>query len=407
MSRGKILFQLSGSIACFKACALLSSLVKSGFEVEVVATRSALEFVGEATLEGLTGRRVHIETFASGEYMNHIHLARWADLLLLCPATANTLNKLASGIGDDLISALFLAHNFTKPYLVAPAMNASMLRHPATQSSLLRLQDWGVEVLGSGDGPLACGEVGEGRLLEPEHLLSEIEKRFSTTAAPLSILLTSGGTREPIDGVRSIANTSTGSTGAALADYFISRGHRVTYVHATNAMQPRGKVDRAVNFESFSDLEGCLQRELKAQSFDAVIHAAAVSDYRVAEVASPRGLLAPTGKIESSDELSLKLVRTPKLVDRLRSWSRNPLTKIVAFKLTNTEDAQTRAAAIAKLATHAQADFIVHNDLHGISDSRHEAIIFAANETPQRVAQTVTKVDLARALESLLIKKET
>src|SRR5690606_33467299 len=133
MSRSKILFIMTGSIACYKACQLLSKLSQNNYEVQVVATASALEFVGNATLEGLSGKAVVSDIFAHGRNMDHIHLARWADLIIVAPATANFINKMAQGAADDLASTLFLAHDFTKPFLVAPAMNTSMYQHPATQ----------------------------------------------------------------------------------------------------------------------------------------------------------------------------------------------------------------------------------------------------------------------------------
>ena len=170
MSKGNILFKLSGSIAAYKACALISRLVQDGYTVQTVASKAALEFIGPATLEGLTGRAVECETFASGRAMQHIHLAKWADLTIVCPASANTINKLASGIGDDLLTTLFLAHDFKKPYLLAPAMNTLMYRHPATAASLQKLASFGVAILETASGVLACGDVGEGRLLEPELL---------------------------------------------------------------------------------------------------------------------------------------------------------------------------------------------------------------------------------------------
>ena len=406
MSRGKILFQLSGSIACFKACQLLSQLVKAGFEVEVVATRSALQFVGEATLEGLSGRKVHVETFATGEYMNHIHLARWADLILLCPATANTLNKLAAGVGDDLLSTLFLAHDFKKPYLVATAMNASMPQHPATQASIEKLESWGVEFLGSGTGRLACGEVGEGRLLEPNDLFARIEERFAPVTKPLSVLITSGGTREPIDGVRSITNSSSGRTGSAIADAFSRRGHQVTFLGSKFSVQPSEPTEASLAFESFSDLEAALTNQLKENKFDAVVHAAAVSDYRVAEIQTSHGTATVNGigKIESSDELTLKLVRTPKLIDQLRSIARNKKIAIVAFKLTNTLDNTAREKAVEKLQHQAAPDILVHNDLHEIEENTHRATIFSG--LLKRPAVTMTKSELARELEFLITKQK-
>jgi phosphopantothenoylcysteine decarboxylase/phosphopantothenate--cysteine ligase len=173
-----VLFQLSGSVAAFKACALISKLVQSGFEVQTAATASTFEFVGRATLEGLTGRPVFTDIFQNGRAMDHIHLAKWAELTILCPATANQINKLAAGIGDDAVSTLFLTHDFKKPYWVVPAMNEEMWLHPATQASLKVLGSWGVRVLEPAEGRQACGDVGPGRMLEPEVLLSLVEDHF-------------------------------------------------------------------------------------------------------------------------------------------------------------------------------------------------------------------------------------
>ncbi len=163
----RILFQLTGSIACYKACDLISRLVKRGFAVQTVASPGALRFVGAATLEGLTGRPTFADLYAPGRTMDHIHLARWADVALLCPATANSMNRIAAGLADDAIGALFLAWEIaSKPYLIAPAMNAAMWDHPATRASRERLAGFGARILPVGDGRLACGEHGEGRLAE-------------------------------------------------------------------------------------------------------------------------------------------------------------------------------------------------------------------------------------------------
>jgi phosphopantothenoylcysteine decarboxylase / phosphopantothenate---cysteine ligase len=417
MSKGKILFQLSGSIACFKACQVLSRLAQSGYELEVVATKSALEFVGEATLEGLTGKRAHTDTFARGAYMNHIHLIRWADLVVLCPATANTLNKLAAGVADDLLSTLFLAHDFQKPYLIAPAMNTHMLRHPATRSSIQKLRSWGIEILASGSGTLACGEIGEGRLLEPEALFSEIEARLQRTSTPLEVLITSGGTKEPIDGVRSIGNTSTGRTGAEITDHFLSKGHRVTLLRSNDSVSPALEPTAHRTFDGFRDLSDALSAELAAKRFDAVIHAAAVSDYLVSEVLSEGKPVASSefsgrvGKIDSASEITLRLTRSPKLVDGLREMSANSAVQIVAFKLTNTENAHERLEAVRKLASHARPELIVHNDLHDIDtkSGAHGATIFSGldPEKPVNLATTNSKKSLAETLEQLLLKGAT
>ncbi len=173
--RKNVLFLLSGSIACYKACAVVSRLAQAGVTVQTAATAAALKFVGAATLEGLSGRPVFSDVFEAGRALEHIELARQADLALVCPATANTLNKLAAGLGDDPVSTLFLAWEIkTKPWLVAPAMNAMMWEHPATVKSLATLRSWGVRVIEPAEGPHACGEGGAGRLREPEEIATEV-----------------------------------------------------------------------------------------------------------------------------------------------------------------------------------------------------------------------------------------
>lgn len=179
-----ILFALSGSIACYKACPVLSRLVQDGHTLQCVATDSALQFIGPATLEGLSGRPLLTDTFAPGRWMEHIELNRWADLTLLCPATANRLNKMASGVADDLLGNLWLTHDFRKPFLVAPAMNTRMWTHPITQHSLEKLTQLGLIVLAPSSGNLACGDIGEGRLMEPEAILTALEP-YLTPKEPL------------------------------------------------------------------------------------------------------------------------------------------------------------------------------------------------------------------------------
>ncbi|MDO8803254.1 MAG: flavoprotein [Elusimicrobiota bacterium] len=177
-SKGKILFQLTGSIACYKACNVVSKLVQEGFDVKTVCSANALKFIGKSTLEGLTHNAVYVDTFEDRSALEHIALTKWLDLAIICPATANIINKLAAGIGDDYISTVFLAFDFSKPYLVAPAMNQNMWAHPATRRSAGILAGWGVKMLGTGTGYQACGDKGAGRLLEPDAIYKEIIKHL-------------------------------------------------------------------------------------------------------------------------------------------------------------------------------------------------------------------------------------
>lgn len=179
MSKGNILVQLSGSIAAYKTCCVISRLVQADFEVQTVATPNALRFVGAATLEGLSGKPVFSDVYESGRMLDHIHLAKRADLAILCPASANSINRLASGLAEGVLGSLFLSFDPSKkPYLIAPAMNHAMFSHPATQAALSRLESWKVQILPAAEGHQACGDAGLGRLLEPDRIFEEIMRRF-------------------------------------------------------------------------------------------------------------------------------------------------------------------------------------------------------------------------------------
>jgi phosphopantothenoylcysteine decarboxylase/phosphopantothenate--cysteine ligase len=423
MAKGRILFQLSGSIAAFKACAAISRLAQEGYEVQAVATANALRFVGTATLEGLTGREPMTDTFAPGRAMQHIEASKWADVAVLCPASASAINKLAAGIGDDLLSTLFLAHDFAKPYLIVPAMNEKMYLHPATQSSLEKLKSWGVRVLEPAKGAHACGDAGWGRLLEPEAIALEVALALSgpspgalngPSPTALRVLVTSGGTQEPIDSVRSIANFSTGRTGAAIASFLAARGHNVTLLKARHAAAPAASSRIALReFAAFAELEAALRSELRPNAgrppYAAVVHAAAVGDYAIERVEDESGNPLPLGlgKASSSGRLTLRLRRQPKLVAGLRDFAADPRLTVVAFKLTSGASAEERAEAVGRLARDARPDFIVHNDLMEIAShgSAHASAIYGPGDGQGAVAlaSCSTKEELARALERFLL----
>ncbi len=423
-ARPRVLFQLSGSIAAYKACHVISRLVQAGCEVQTVATRAALEFVGAATLEGLTGRPVESETFAPGAYMNHIHLMKWADIVVLCPATANTINKLASGIGDDLLSTLFLAHDFKKPYLVAPAMNTKMHDHPTTQASIVKLREWGIEVLGSASGALACGDVGVGKLLDPDLLIDEIERRLperetlgsGATIPPLpgkrsvenslDILVTAGGTKEPIDAVRSITNTSSGLTGALIAETLSTLGHNVTFLHARDGKRPEAREGGGgigavalVPFVTFRDLDEAIRRLLLEREYDAVIHMAAVSDYSIDHLTVNGLQTAVNGetKLDSGESVSISLKKNHKILPRIKEYARRPEMVVVGFKLTVGANPGERRRAVERVSLGT--DLIVHNDAEDIDPRLHPATFYADGA---EVARTQTKFELAAKLEELI-----
>ncbi len=363
MFGSNLLVIFTGSIAAYKGCDVVSRLVQRGHRVRCVATPSALKFIGPATLEGLTGSPVLSDAFAPGAALEHINLTRWADAVLVCPATANTLNRFAAGLADDLPGALFLAHDRAKPWLVAPAMNPAMWSHPATVAAVEKLRGWGVRFIAPAAGRTACGEIGEGRLAEPDAIVAAVETARARPGRRQRVLITAGGTAEPVDGVRVLTNTSTGATGALIATQLSRAGHEVVLLRAQNAIAADGPC-REETFVTFVQLESALRRLLAAESFDAVIHAAAVSDYRVDQVVMVRAEepAASDGKLPSGGAPVLKLRANPRLVDSLRGWSRAPFT-LVAFKLTQGAEAAQAAEAVRKLFAHSGADYVVHNDL--------------------------------------------
>jgi phosphopantothenoylcysteine decarboxylase / phosphopantothenate---cysteine ligase len=402
MSGSKIVFVLTGSIAGYKACDAISRLVQQGHCVRTVATESALRFIGAATLEGLTGARVLTDLFEPGAALEHINLTRWADAVVVCPATANTMNRFAAGLADDLAGALFLAHDRSKPFLIAPAMNPAMWRHPATEAAVDRLVRWGVRLIPPGEGRTACGEEGEGRLAEPPAIVAAIEAALARPPRRLRVLVTSGGTAEPIDGVRVLTNASTGRTGAAIADRLLRGGHDVVLLRARSSA-PAATGCRDETFSSFADLDSSLARILSSSHFDAVVHAAAVGDFGVGEVlvdgaARPTG----TGKLDSDAAPLLRLQPHPKLLDSLRARSLNGSIRVVAFKLTVGEGRGGIERAVASLFGRSRADLIVHNSLEerAGADAFPSEIHFPDGRPAERCA---TRAELAAALERILV----
>ena len=399
----KILFILSGSIACYKACAAISQLVQRGHQVRAVATRSALKFVGTTTLEGLTQGRVWTDLFEEGAALDHISLARWADVVVLCPATAHTLNRITAGLGDDLAGALLLAHDWTKPLVVAPAMNPAMWSHPATAASAERLRTWGARFVEVGSGRTACGEMGEGRLAEPEEIVAAIESAVSRPARRLRVLITSGGTSEPVDGVRVLTNSSTGETGALMAEHFSRVGHEVVLLRARNARRPSARC-REILFSTFAELATAFGELLPAEHFDAVIHAAAVSDFSVDAVEVNGAILPPGGgKLRSDVAPTIKLRRNPKLLDSIRTRSRNPAVRVVGFKLTQGAAPAEVRAAVHTMISGGAADFVVHNDLA----AREGGGAFPAEIWGESgiIETCETRASIGHALEKLLTSR--
>ncbi len=390
LSEKKILIGLSGSISAYKVCELISLLKKNKAHVRVIATDSALQFVGKATLEGLCDHPVLTSDFVDGQMMSHIHWAKWADLFMIAPASAQTINSLHTGTGHSPLISTYLAYDLKKPLLVAPAMNTQMLYHPTTQQSFKQLSSWGLSILPTGAGDLACGDVGEGRLLEPEILFQEIRSALFP-AAKLSILITAGGTKIPIDSVRSITNKSSGRTGTLLADYFSQKHYSVELLLSKEAEAPK-YTQNVSRFETYADLAKLLEEKLTKNKYDLVIHAAAVSDFGVENTDS-------AGKIPSGQSMVLHLYSTEKIIAKIKNWNQN--CKLVGFKLTDTNDEAARDHSIRKLFTQS-ADWVIHNDLSQISDKTHHFHLYDAKK---EIAQCETKQQLGPLIENSILKE--
>ena len=277
---------VTGSIASYKAAEVASRLVQDGAAVEVAMTPSATEFIAPLTFRSLTGREPYVDMFApDGEPGEaHVELARRADLMLVAPATATTLARLAHGLADDFVSLTALATR--APLLVAPAMDAQMWEHPATVANAETLRRRGVELLGPLSGRLASGRSGAGRLVEPEALVGAVRARLGREGGDLAgrrIVVTAGGTREPLDAVRYLSNRSSGRMGHALAEAARDRGAEVVLVSTVGAQLASPYGVRCVAVESAGEMLEAVRRH--ADGADALLMAAAVSDYRPREPA--------------------------------------------------------------------------------------------------------------------------
>ncbi|WP_188816560.1 bifunctional phosphopantothenoylcysteine decarboxylase/phosphopantothenate--cysteine ligase CoaBC [Calditerricola satsumensis] len=308
--KGKtILLGVTGGIAAYKAAALTSRLVQQGADVHVILTEAAARFVTPLTFQALSRNAVHTDVLEEKDprVIAHIDLADRADLVIVAPATANFLAKAACGLADDMLSAVLLATR--APVLLAPAMNVNMYRHPAVQANLARLRAWGWHVVEPGEGYLACGWTGKGRMAEPEAIAAAAEALLAgqRDLAGLRILVTAGATQEALDPVRYLTNRSSGKMGYAIAEEAARRGAEVILVTGPTALEPPADV-RVVRVTTAQEMyEAVLDAYPRV---DVVIKAAAVADYR------PKTVHAQKMK-KGAETLVLELERTPDILQTL------------------------------------------------------------------------------------------
>jgi phosphopantothenoylcysteine decarboxylase/phosphopantothenate--cysteine ligase len=346
----RILLIIGGGIAAYKSLELIRLLIKAGASVVPVLTKAGTEFVTPLSVSALAGFRVYTDLFdlTDEAEMGHIQLSRAADLVVVAPATADLMSKMATGRADDLASTLLLATD--KRVLIAPAMNVRMWQHPATQRNLATLQADGVLVAGPNDGDMACGEFGPGRMAEPAEVLAAVEAALGTgVLTGRHVLVTSGPTHEPIDPVRYIANRSSGAQGTALAAALRDLGARVTFVTGPATVPPPSGVT-VIRVETARQMLAAVQAALPV---DAAVMAAAVADWRVANEGAQKMKKDGSGKAPA-----LEFAENP---DILASVARGtPRPRLVVGFAAETEHVVDHATA--KRARKG-CDWIVANDV--------------------------------------------
>ena len=386
----RVLLVISGGIAAFKALDIIRLLLKEGAGVQVIMTKAATEFVAPLTIATLTGKPVLTDLFdlTRESEIGHIELSRAADLVVVAPATANLIAKMANGIADDLPSTMLLATD--KPVLVAPAMNVRMWYHPATQRNLATLQEDGQHFVGPAVGMMACNEEGPGRLSEPEDILLAIKALLDDSPKPLAgrhVLITAGPTHEPIDPVRYIANRSSGKQGYALATAARDAGARVTLVSGPVALEPPRGVE-IIRVETAREMKAAVSAALPA---DIAIMAAAVADWHVTNQGAE--------KIKKQADGSFPALQFEENPDIARFVGTHPdkRPKLVVGFAAETQDLEANAA---RKLTKKGVDWIIANDVSpqtGIMGGDHNMIKIIRSDSIE-AWQDMSKQDVASRL---------
>ncbi|MFB5660617.1 bifunctional phosphopantothenoylcysteine decarboxylase/phosphopantothenate--cysteine ligase CoaBC [Alteribacillus sp. HJP-4] len=393
-----IVLAVSGGIAAFKAAALASRLTQAGAEVKVIMTEHAKNFVTPLTFQALTRHRVYDDTFAEKdpEKVAHIDIADWAEIVVVAPATANCLEKLASGSADDMLSTTLLAT--LAPIYAAPAMNVNMYNHPAVQRNMKKLKEDGVRFLEAGEGYLACGWVGKGRMAEPEDIIASLEQDLGSIP-PLTgqrILVTAGPTYEYADPVRVFTNPSTGKMGFALAAEAAALGAEVTLISGPVQLQTPAGVTR-VDVTTAEQM----YREVMSRydSQDAVIKAAAVSDYRPAEIQTKK-------MKKQTEDVTIPMERTKDILAALGERKQHQV--LVGFAA---ESHEITEYAEEKMK-NKKLDMVIANNITadnaGFRSDTNQIIILEHGKSPDSLpllSKSETAQEVLKRLTSL-IKKE-
>jgi len=392
MQGKRILLGVTGGIAAYKSAELVRRLIEHGAEVQVVMTAGARQFVTPMTFQALSGRPVRTDLWdaAAEAAMGHIELARWAQLVLVAPASADFLARLAHGLADDLLSTLCLATE--APIAVAPAMNQLMWRNAATRANVELLGARGIRLLGPAVGDQACGEHGPGRLLEPNEIVAQVALQLAPSG-PLSgrrVLLTAGPTRECIDPVRFVSNRSSGKMGFAIAQAMRAAGAEVVLVSGPVAL-PTPPGVRRIDVESAEQMYAAVQRELPGTAI--FVGTAAVADYRPVAC-------APQKIKKNSETMALELTRTPDILSHVSASAPRPF--VVGFAAeTNAVEHYALSKLLAKNLDLIAANEVGHSKAFDC-DENSLLVLWRGGRVELPVAN---KQELARALTGVIVEQ--
>lgn len=383
---------ITGGIAAYKTPDVVRKLTAQGAQVRVVLTRGAAEFVSPLSLQAVSGNPVHTQLLdeQAEAGMGHIELAKWADILLIAPATANCMAKLAQGLADDLLTTIYLATDAR--VCLAPAMNQKMWKARATQENLHRLQLHGVDFIGPDAGEQACGDVGPGRMVEPEAIVSSLAAMSGDDKlAGKHLVITAGPTREPIDPVRYVSNHSSGKMGFAIAQAAIEQGARVTLIAGPVTIAPPANAT-TISVTTAQQMYEAVMRHIPQA--DIFVATAAVADYKVSDVAE--------NKIKKSDEkLTLTFVKNPDILKEVAALPSPPFT--VGFAA---ESQDVEAYARGKLR-NKKLDMIAANDItrEGLGFNSDENALHVIWHDGDEHLPPASKTDLAKTLIALVAKQ--
>ena len=389
----KILIGISGSIAAYKSILIIRLLVKAGVEVKVVMTPAAKDFVSPLVLSTLSKNEVLVDLSNNNSWSNHVELGRWADVMLIAPLSCNTLAKMANGICDNLLMAVYLSA--TCPVIVAPAMDEDMWHHPSTKKNIQTIQSYGNVIIPVTNGELASGLFGEGRMAEPEYIIEYLNEYFfpNQKLKNKKVLITAGPTYEAIDPVRFIGNHSSGKMGYAIAEAFNDQGAEVTLVSGPTNLKVSESINK-INVVSGQEMYDAVMS--KHASSEIIVMCAAVADYKPNVVAE--------NKIKKKDKIwQLELEKTTDILFEVgKIKTKNQF--LVGFAL-ETNDAETNA--IQKLATK-NLDAIVLNKFNNLNkvfgSDENEITIIDASSTKHKF-EPKSKIAVAKDIVSFIISK--